>query len=115
MPPICNRARRTMLQFDKSWRFDSPGPIPGGVVNAFSELIAKIVAGQENKWGVLERFKRHFADAAGIPSSSSSSASWAQTDLQRYMGLAADNAPLFIDAFFSACQELDAQSVAVPD
>ena len=79
------------------------------------EFIAKIVAGQDNKWGILERFKRHFADAAGIPCSSSSSASWAQTDLERYMGFAADNAPLFITAFYSACQELDAQSLAVPD
>jgi hypothetical protein len=31
-----------MLNFDGSWRFDSPGPIPEEVNNAFLELIGRI-------------------------------------------------------------------------
>jgi hypothetical protein len=104
-----------MLQFDKSSRFDNPGPIPDGVVYAFSEYISKIVAGHESKWRILELFKRYFGDVAGIPASTSSSVSWAETDLERFMGHAAANAPLFIDAFYSACQDLESQSIAVPD
>ena len=67
-----------MLQFDKRWRFESPGPVPEGVMRAFSKLIAKIVGGRLDKKSILERFKFHFADVVGSNCSSSSSASWAE-------------------------------------
>jgi hypothetical protein len=103
-----------MLHFDGSWRFDSRGPVPQGVVRAFSEFISKI-AGQADRQRILERFKRHFASAAGRPYIASSNVGWAESDLDRYMADAAENGPLFIDAFYSACQELEAESLAVPD
>ena len=33
-----------MLHFDGAWRFDSPGPIPDGIVDAYDEPIARVSA-----------------------------------------------------------------------
>lgn len=94
-----------MLNFNAAWRFESPGPIPDAVNNGFSDLIGRI-ATQANRQQILEHFKSYFASAAGVSSSWSSSASWAESDLQGYMGHAAENAPLFIEAFYDACHSL---------
>jgi hypothetical protein len=102
-----------MLKFNGSWRLDSPGAIPNGVVWEFSELIGKIAAHGDLQ-PILEHFKQYFAGAAGTTSSWSSSASWAQTDLQHHMGQAAANAPLFIEAFYDACNTVG-KDIAVPD
>ena len=95
-----------MLKFDGAWRFDtSPGGVPADVVNDFVELIGK-VATQGDRQEILEHFKRYFASAAGTTVSWSSSVSWAETDLQSHMEQAAANAPLFIEAFYDACEVL---------
>lgn len=105
-----------MLQFDNRWRFDSPGPIEPGVETAFLDLINRI-CGQGNRKGVLEHFKSHFSGAAGVPHHTSSDSSWAASDLEQVMGQAAENAPLFIDAFYSACGQLRLQNpeMGLPD
>jgi len=105
-----------MLNFDGSWRFDSPGPIPDEVSNAFFELIGRI-ATPDNRKTILEHFKDYFASAAGTSSSYSSSTSWAESDLLGYMSQAATNAPLFIEAFYDGCQSLanETPPIAVPD
>lgn len=103
-----------MLTFNGSWRFDSPGSVPSGVRREFSDLISRI-ATQGDQQSVLEHFKAYFAPAAGTTSSLSSSASWAETDLQRHMDGASLNAPLFIEAFFDACESLRSKGVAVPE
>ena len=54
--------------------------------------------------------KSYFAAASGTTSSRSSSASWAETDLHVYMNGAAENAPLFIAAFYDACETLKANN-----
>jgi hypothetical protein len=97
-----------MLQFDGKWRFDSPGPIEPAVVHGFRELIDRI-CGQGQRKAILEHFKSHFAAAAGVPHYVSSNASWASTDLDRVMCEASANAPLFIEAFYTACEELQAR------
>jgi hypothetical protein len=94
-----------MLNFNGSWRFDSPGEIPQGVSNAFSDLIGRIAA-QGDRQSILEHFKSYFGDACGTSTTWSSSASWAETDLHSYMQDAAKNAPLFIEAFYEACESL---------
>jgi hypothetical protein len=94
-----------MLNFTSAWCFDTPGPIPDGVNNAFFDLIGKI-ATQSNRQRILEHFKAYFGSAAGISGGWSSSASWAESDLLGYMGHAAENAPLFIEAFYDACDSL---------
>ena len=105
-----------MLNFDGSWRFDTPGPIPDAVSNAFFELIGRI-ATPDNRKEILEHFKTYFASAAGASSSWSSSSSWAESDLLGYMSQAAANAPLFIEAFYDGCQSLanGRPPTAVPD
>lgn len=105
-----------MLSMNHEWKFDSPGPIAPGVVDAFSDFINRI-ADYGTQQPILERFKYYFASAAGIRHYHSSSASWAASDLQRVMSEAVANAPLFIDAFYSALQSLkrDNPSLAVPD
>ena len=94
-----------MLKFNGTWRFDSPGEIPYGVVNQFSAFIGRIAA-QADRQTILEHFKDYFAGASGSTSSWSSSVSWAETDLDGYMRQAAVNAPLFIEAFYDACEAL---------
>src|SRR6267143_497827 len=94
-----------MLKFNGAWRFDTPGPIAEGVSSEFSRLIAKVAA-QGSRQAILEHFKDFFAGAAGTTSSWSSSASWAESDLHSYMSDAAANAPLFIEAFYDACEAL---------
>jgi hypothetical protein len=94
-----------MLKFKGAWRFTSPGEMPRAAIRETFELIGKI-ATQGNRWDILERFKTHFANAAGISDSRSSSESWAETDLRSFMDEAASNAPLFIEAFHDACQSL---------
>jgi hypothetical protein len=63
----------------------------------------------ERRKDVLENFKHYFARAAGTTSVGSSSESWAETDLRMYAGDAAKNAPLFIEAFYEACQSFVAE------
>ena len=93
-----------MLQFDPSWRFDSPGSIPLGVRDGFFEIIARIAHGEQD---TFEHIKTYFAIAAGSAASSwSSSASWVESDLQSYMSNASENAPLFIEAFYDACNSM---------
>jgi len=88
--------------------------MPYGVVNEFSDLIGRITT-QGKTQQILERFKAHFASAAGTTSTWSSSVSWAQTDMDSYMRQAADNAPLFLEAFYDACESLHTEGLAVPD
>lgn len=98
-----------MLKFDKSWRFNSPGPAPLGVIRDFYGLIEKIVA-QGDAWAVVEQCKDSFGG-----SGTSSSLSWAWTDLSNLMDSMAENAPLFIDAFCKCCESLDQSGLGVPD
>lgn len=103
-----------MLNFEQSWRFDSPGPIAPGVEWGFLELIGKI-ASQGGRQNILEHFKSYFANAAGIASYRSSNESWAETDLESILGHAAENAPLFIEAFYDGCEALGSSGeIAVP-
>ena len=93
-----------MLKFDGNWRFDSPGQIERAVAWSFRELIDRICA-QGHSWEVLEHFKVYFSGAAGRhPCYQSSDEGWASTDLDNLMSAAAENAPLFIEAFHDACE-----------
>lgn len=105
-----------MLQFNAAWRFESPGRLPRGAVQAIAAVIAR-VAGQTSTKATLEHFKTFFASAGGFVSNYSSDVSWAQSDLNSYMDGAAENAPLFIEAFYDACQALAERNpeLALPD
>lgn len=95
------------LRFPGAWRFTPPADghflnasIPELLVWELREAIDKI-AGQGDRWAVLEHFKSYF----GV-SSKSSSESWADSDLQSAMKTCANNAPIFIEAFISGCDAL---------
>lgn len=105
-----------MLQFDGRWRFDTPGPIEPAAQDGFRELINRI-CGQGNRKAILEHFKARFAAAASVEYWSSTNERFASEDLDRDMARAAENAPVFIEAFWDACEELRARnpSMVVPD
>lgn len=98
-----------LLSFDASWRFNSPGPIPEGVVRDFLDLIEKI-AMQGDTWGVVERCKSRFGGAG-----QSSSLDWAWSDLSSCMDRSAKNAPVFIEAFWNCCEDLQQLGLGVPE
>ena len=102
-----------MLKFNGSWRFESPGALPAPAAREIALLIGKVAA-QGDLQKILEHFKDYFAPASGTTSSWSSSASWSETDLNMYMDTASANAPLFIEAFYDACETLKTQGIDVP-
>jgi hypothetical protein len=91
-----------MLNLNPSWRFSSPGAVGGDVREEFSVLIKKIAAQHGDRKFVFEHYKTFFADAAGRTSYVSSNLDWAESDLKAYMSDAAQNAPLFLEAFYDA-------------
>lgn len=97
-----------MLQMPSIWRYQSPGPMPPSAVNAFDGLVHTIAA-QGDTWNLIELFKAKFCAGA----SSSSSESWAVSDLHTMMHGAADNAPVFIAAFWDGCEEVAAAHPAI--
>ncbi|MBI5909162.1 MAG: hypothetical protein HY848_04320 [Betaproteobacteria bacterium] len=109
---VSDKRPRVVLRFNGAWRFTPPedghfqnSAIPASAVDAFIGMVSK-VATQGRRQDVLEHFKGHFCAAIGTTHVRSSSESWAETDLTSYMRSAADNAPVFIEAFFDACEEL---------
>jgi hypothetical protein len=106
-----------MLNFDPAWRFASPGPIADGVSDDFIVLIKRVAGQHANRQHVIEHYKTYFADAAGRPSYTSTSLSWAESDLRDYMAEAAENAPMFIEAFYDASKSIQTKNpqFVVPD
>lgn len=101
-----------MLKFPGAWRFKPPADndwinesIPDAAVGKFREMIDK-TATQGSRQDILEHFKGYFCAVIGQPHVWSSSESWADTDLWTYMSAAAKNAPLFLEAFYDACESL---------
>jgi hypothetical protein len=98
------------LKFPGAWRFKPPPDgrfvnqtVPTGAVEDCIDLIRK-VATQGGRQKSLEHFKGYFCRASGASHVWSSSESWAETDLRTYALEAATNAPLFIEAFYDACE-----------
>lgn len=98
-----------MLQFDPSWRFASPGPIPEPVIDEFISFIEKIAAQSEPKQ-IVENFKLKFAGSG----SRSSNLDWAWYDLRLRMQSAGENAPVFIEAFYRGCKLYETAGLGVP-
>jgi hypothetical protein len=80
-------------------------------VHDFETLLHRVVA-QGPQFSMLEHFKKFFAGASGTAAVRSSSVDWAISDLRTAMTRAAENAPLFIAAFYDACE---AAQAARPD
>jgi len=110
-----------MLKFDPSWRFEPPPDgryknkaIAPEAIRDFDLLIRKVTT-QANRWDMLEHFKGAFSRAAGQTHFRSSSEGWAESDLSSAMSQAAENAPLFLEAFYDACEELRQRDLFAPD
>jgi len=102
------------MKMEGTWRFDSPGALPREAVIEFDTLVGKVAA-QGNRWAILEHFKRYFAGACGSTANRSSSESWAESDLNNLIWQAADNAPLFIEAFYEGCEALRGDDFTLPE
>lgn len=96
-----------MLKFDGDWRFEAPNAIPKEIESDFLDLIGRVASQGSSRKEILEHFKYYFARAEGITTYHSSSESWAESDLRDYMCSVGRNAPLFIEAFYDACQDLE--------
>jgi hypothetical protein len=101
-----------VLKFPSRWRFVPPKSeageadfIPIGAVRDFTQLIRK-TATQGDLQDFLEHFKGYFCAANGTAHYTSSNADWAETDLQRQMASAAENPPLFLEAFHDASEAI---------
>jgi hypothetical protein len=101
-----------MLQFEGRWRYDSPGSIEPAVVEGFRDLINRI-SGQSQRKAILEHFKARFSAAASVEYWPSTNERFASEDLDIEMARAAANAPVFIEAFWGACEELRARNPAI--
>jgi hypothetical protein len=95
------------LNFPGDWRFTPPADgqfvnsaIPQSALGDFSSFIEKIRT-ELSTWWILEQFKHAFG-----ASTRSSDEGWARTDLWRAMESEAENAPMFIENFFDACERL---------
>ena len=86
--------------------------MPAQAVNEFNVLVHTIAA-QGETWRLIELFKTRFAGGSSL----SSSESWATSDLYEKMHNAADNAPVFIGAFWDGCDEVASSnpSIGLPD
>ena len=111
------------LKFDGKWRFHPPADgqfinqnITDSAIDDFIDLIIYKVIGENNK-ATYETFKSHFCQANSSPYYSSSDTSWAKSDMTSEAQGAAKNAPLFIEAYYDACESLrnSAATVFVPD
>lgn len=112
------------LKFPGKWRFTAPVPenpahatVPASAVVEFESLIRRTVGLGDRQAG-LEHFKRYFCSAAGTAYYRSSSAGWAQSDLESAMTEAAINPPMFIEAFHDACKTFttyDQDEISAPD
>lgn len=106
-----------MLQFDPDWRFNSPGSIAPQVVSDILQQVINRVAGDCSRKHILETFKRRFAHSTGTTTGTSSSESWAESDLEWLMSQSAnENAALFAEALHGGLVDMEAMNVnaAIP-
>ncbi|MDC6378858.1 hypothetical protein BW687_001510 [Pseudomonas graminis] len=106
-----------MLQFDPNWRFNSPGTVDPEVVSDILQQVINRIAGDCSRKHILETFKRRFAQSIGTTTGTSSSESWAESDLERLMSQSGnENAALFAEALHGGMADIEAMNVnaAIP-
>jgi hypothetical protein len=101
-----------VLNFNPLWRLEAPpndelhhGSIPNEAVEEFAQLIRAIAISPSTK-RVWELFKGRFSAPARREFWPSSNTSFAEQDGLAYLGDAACNSPLFIEAFYDGWTEL---------
>lgn len=104
------------LQMTSELRFPmgASTPLSRVAVEEFLVLARKITSTISRKQ-IIETFKEYFCRASGEYYASSSSLSWAESDLDREAHNASSDAPGFIAAFCDACEYLGNMDIAVPN
>lgn len=98
------------LTFPSAWKFEGVGfGISNEALIEFEGLIQKIATGVDDSQDIFETFKSAFGNQ-----STSSGASWAETDLWRTMAESTDNAATFVDSFWQAVEFLQKKDIPVP-
>lgn len=98
------------LQFPDDWRFEGIGfEMPLAAHRRFLEVIAMIPAGNDGRKFIYEAVKAAFGN-----SSTSSSTSWAESDMIDAIAKTKDNAAVFVSSFWDAMEELKAAGLSVP-
>lgn len=106
-----------MLQFDPAWRFESPGIAEDNLADEVIQNIIFRIATTSSRKEILEVFKRHYAKSTGEPYYSSSSESWAYSDLSELTRkLASQNTALFCEALYDGLIEITSNqpNAAIP-
>lgn len=98
-----------MLDFPSEWRFnESLGTMPHEAIGELVGLIEKVASQAKSSKGVYETFKTWFGN-----SGTSSSASWARSDMVDSMRRGNLNIPEFLDAYWSAMTEVG-EELSIP-
>lgn len=98
------------LKFPADWKYEGfPHEIPNEAHREFSDLIDLLVEGVDRPKAVYEDFKSAFGD-----SSSSSDASWAQSDMHRVISAAKGNAARYVASYYSGIQAAKERGIEVP-
>lgn len=93
------------------WRFQAPGILPDPTVSAFKRLVSNIAFQEKKPQEIYEQFKERFSCSTVRRSTSSD---YAEYDLRTLMDAASHNAPLFIESFVRACDDLREVGYHVP-
>jgi len=100
------------LNFPGAWRFRLPASdsfnttnIPQAALAEFLDFIQR-TATQGNLQDTLELFKSYFCAANGRTDVRSSDSGWAHTDLTAEVNGASKCPPLFLEAFYDACERI---------
>lgn len=103
---------RRRLKFEvPDWETSSPGPLPEQARYAFSSMAENVALQSRRPDDVFEDFKWWFSGGTAKRSSTQRDA---ETDLDRLMIKAAENAPGFISTFFEACADIGQQGYTIP-
>ena len=95
------------LQYPGDWKFDGIGfGIPPKAISEFTELMVKIADGSQSS---IESFKRAYGSIG-----TSSSYSWALSDLETIVQENADNAAVFIDNLWKGIMQAKSEGLQVP-
>lgn len=99
------------LKYPDEWKFDGfDYAIPAPAHREFRTLVGTIAEGTDRPKGIFEDFKTAFG-----ATSSSSDLSWAESDLERAMESARDNAARYTAAFYAGLESVGARGISVPN
>jgi serine/threonine protein kinase len=98
------------LKYPPDWKYEGfPHQISNEAHREFIDLIDMMIEGAERPKSIYEDFKSAFGDT-----SSSSDPSWAQTDMQRAISGATQNAARYVASFYSGMESAKERGIDVP-